>query len=548
MVMATTITVGVVGGVVRALPNNAPLAGATVSVDGKSAVSNASGQFLINGVRPGPQVVTATKSGFQGATQTVTVPSGGHSVMANLLVLRPTVAAPTTGYIQGSVRSSQGNAPVAGALVAWGGGIASNVSTTTDANGNYRLNNVPAGTQALTVSRSGFGVSSQNVSVRAGAGTTANFILNPVAGATTGSIGGVVRALPNNAPLAGATVTVGSLSTVTNASGGFLLSNVPSGSRTVTASKSGYSSATQTVTVPSGGHSVMANNLVLRPTTVAPPSSGPSLVAVMVSSVTSARVGSGIDFSFRVAGGRSPYQYYVDLGNGYNSGWVSSSLIRANFAVVGVYRATGRVRDSAGVIVEAGSISIEVTQATVTPPPNPPGTPPGQPAGPPGSLAGTLTVSPDGTIVGGNVQIAVFPSGGRAPYRYMYYYGDGQRTSDWIADNPHLYRYNAPGRFTVAADIIDADSRVFRTNGVQIAIQEPGRPLLPTNQNAVPAGYGPATYDPTYGAVPTYNTPTSDSLSVSGISSGVQGTLQKYAVPIILVGAGALFFGGKKRR
>ncbi len=200
-----------------------------------------------------PAVTYAYKLSGSFSAKVIVFDAAGAQQVSNFVTITvatpptPPPVAPTTGSIQGVVRSSQGSAPIAGAQVVWGVNLAGAIGTTTDANGNYRLNNVPAGTKEVTVSKSGYTAASWNIAVPAGGVVTANFTLNPTVvpppvppSPTTGNIQGVVRSLPNNVPLAGATVSVGGALAATDASGGFRISGFHPASYVVTASKSGY--------------------------------------------------------------------------------------------------------------------------------------------------------------------------------------------------------------------------------------------------------------------------------------------------------------------
>jgi thermitase len=80
---------------------------------------------------------------------------------------------------------------------------------------------------------------------------------------TTGSITGTVRDAATGAAIAGATVTDGARSATSNTNGGYSIANVPVGTYTVTATATGYNSASQSVQVTAGQTSTA--NLALSP-------------------------------------------------------------------------------------------------------------------------------------------------------------------------------------------------------------------------------------------------------------------------------------------
>lgn len=152
--------------------------------------------------------------------------------------------APTTaGTIAGTVTDASTGLPLAGASV----GTDTGQTTTTAADGTYSISNVPTGTRSVTASASGYQSETQSVSVLDGQSSTADFALNPI---PVGSVAGTVVDSSTSAAISGATVTLDTGETATtDAAGNYSISNVPTGTRTVSASASGYSSASQSVEV-----------------------------------------------------------------------------------------------------------------------------------------------------------------------------------------------------------------------------------------------------------------------------------------------------------
>lgn len=117
-----------------------------------------------------------------------------------------------------------------------------------------------------------------------------------------GSIGGVVTAAATGAPLSGVTVTDGIRSTITDNAGSYTINNIPAGTYTVTASRSGYTAASKSVTVIAG--TTVSANFAL---TTAPSSTG-SISGKVMDDVTKtpiagARVSTGSRTVFTDAGG-----------------------------------------------------------------------------------------------------------------------------------------------------------------------------------------------------------------------------------------------------
>ena len=110
------------------------------------------------------------------------------------------------------------------------------MSTTTDANGNYTLSNLPAGSQQLSATASGFLKTSQTVNITPGGTTTANFVLIT----QTGTVSGRITNASTGAGLPGVNVSYSGGSALSNANGDYTLNAVPPGKYTVTATLTGW--------------------------------------------------------------------------------------------------------------------------------------------------------------------------------------------------------------------------------------------------------------------------------------------------------------------
>ena len=233
---ASGTTGTIVGNVTDSSGN--PLSGAVVSYGSGQASTDTNGNYALTDVPAGPVQLTASMTGHTSQTETVTVTAGQTTTA-------PTFALPAvpTGSITGAVTDAN-NDPLAGATVAYSGG-----SATTDSTGAYTFNNVPEGSVTLTASLSGYQSASETVPVTAGQTTTApTFVLQA---APVGTIQGHVTNA-SGAALAGATVAYGGGSTTTDSSGNYSLTQVPAGTVQVSASLTGYQTATQNVTVTAG--------------------------------------------------------------------------------------------------------------------------------------------------------------------------------------------------------------------------------------------------------------------------------------------------------
>jgi len=151
------------------------------------------------------------------------------------------------GTIAGTITNASNGLPIEGASV-----TTDNYTNTTNADGHYTITDVLAGTYTVTASATGYESSPQtDITVTAGETTTLNFTLTPLP--TTGTITGIVTDSSTGEPIANAILTVNDMSTTTNSSGAYVISNVLAGTYTVTASANGYEDSSQTdITVVAG--------------------------------------------------------------------------------------------------------------------------------------------------------------------------------------------------------------------------------------------------------------------------------------------------------
>ncbi|HZQ51577.1 MAG TPA: carboxypeptidase regulatory-like domain-containing protein [Bryobacteraceae bacterium] len=225
-----TAAAGTVSGTVSNSGGTA-ISGATVSYSGGSTTTASNGTYTLSNVPAGIVNFTASATGYQSSIQSVTV-------AANTTTTQNFTLATAVGTLSGTVKNSAGTA-ISGASVSYTGG-----STVTAANGTYTLSNVPVGTVNLTASAAGYQSSTQAVTVAANTTTTQNFTLSTAVGTISGTVtnsGGTA--------ISGATVSYSGGSTTTASNGTYTLSNVPTGTVSLTAAATGYQSSTQTITV-----------------------------------------------------------------------------------------------------------------------------------------------------------------------------------------------------------------------------------------------------------------------------------------------------------
>ncbi|HXA47916.1 MAG TPA: carboxypeptidase-like regulatory domain-containing protein, partial [Burkholderiaceae bacterium] len=171
------------------------------------------------------------------------------------VILRAISAQPAsstgTTVVQGQVVDSVNKSPLFGATVAVVGGGA---TTTTDVNGNFTLNNLAAGTISLGFSSTGYSASTRSLTIVAGQAINTGVIGLVQLGSAV-IVRGQIIAASSGAPLAGVVVTVtgsGSGSATTDASGRYTITGVTPGAVTITASLTGYQTASGSGTLVAG--------------------------------------------------------------------------------------------------------------------------------------------------------------------------------------------------------------------------------------------------------------------------------------------------------
>jgi len=323
--------VGTVSGTVTQVGGSTPIVGATVTLGSTSVITDSNGQYSFSNVPTGSYSVTASYPGYQSGSQVVTVSTGStttanFSLTVNNYTLRVNAGGP-------SLTDASGNTWQAdfGSNGGYTFSTSASISASTgdprlyqdehyyQGNWNYTFTNVPDGTYTVNlyfaeiysgcffagcrvfdvlVQGNPF-LSNFDVYVAAGGGnigivrsttaTVTNGILTiafqaPTSqfptinaieilpgGSTTqyGTVSGTVDDATTSTPIVGATVTLGTLSAVTNSSGNYSFANLQPGTYTLTASASGYQNGSQLVTVTAGSiltesFRLVASNFALR--------------------------------------------------------------------------------------------------------------------------------------------------------------------------------------------------------------------------------------------------------------------------------------------
>lgn len=241
--LAPSGTPGAITGQVTDSSTSAALAGATVGYSGGSTTTDSSGSYTLSNVPAGTVSVTASLTGYNSQTVSVTVTSGSTSTQN--FALAPANSGP--GSISGKVTNISTGGVIAGATITFSGG-----STTSDGSGNYSFSNVAAGAYTLTATHTGYIHLAQNANVSTGASTALNFAM-----ATGGKVDGTVTG-SDGAAIPGASVTISggvvatTVTTTTSSTGSYSSNWVPIGTYNVTVSATGRTTQSGTANVTTG--------------------------------------------------------------------------------------------------------------------------------------------------------------------------------------------------------------------------------------------------------------------------------------------------------
>ncbi len=256
---------GTITGRVTDSSTGAYLSGVTLTAStGQTATTNAVGQYSIT-MPSGPASITASKSGYQSQTLSVTPEPDITKPLDFALVQEFT----QNGIVQGTVYNTSNSSPISGAALTFVGpdGIAH--QTSSGISGTYSIelpgDSSLGGVQySITVTKSGFYNYTGTQGVRTGAYHTKDIPMEPVPVAPGSIVGTVVDS--HGAPISGVRIDLdpGDFFAYTGTDGTYTLNNIPPGNYTIWASKSGYVQQDKSITVYSG-QVTSVPNFVLSP-------------------------------------------------------------------------------------------------------------------------------------------------------------------------------------------------------------------------------------------------------------------------------------------
>jgi hypothetical protein len=254
----TTVISGTVTDGVTALP----IAGAIVHVTGTGDVSvttGADGHFQL-AVSPGLITLDVSAPGYGDATGTVTSRAGDQLRFSPALTASGTPPNTQT-TVAGTVVDDQSGTAIAGATIQLEN---TTYSATSAADGSFSLAGIVADGYTALVTATGYNSVQMTFAAAAGTQTSLGTLrLTRVAAITSVTLSGAVQDASTGAPIAGARVTVASISSLTGADGRYLLSGITDLQFMVGASANGYVGSTNSFQVAQFGN--YATNIPLQP-------------------------------------------------------------------------------------------------------------------------------------------------------------------------------------------------------------------------------------------------------------------------------------------
>lgn len=326
--------------------SGAGVAGVTVAAGDQSTTTAADGSYRLSGFPSGTYIVKAYGDLLTSGPQSVQVGPDATGI---------DFTAEAAYTIEGTVKAN--GSPVASATVTCG-----DRSTTTAADGTYKFWKLPAG--AYTLKGAKTGLTFTDVTAQVGPSRTG---VDLVAAATTFGISGTVRA--SGSPVAGAIVSTGTTSVTTATDGTYRLASLPAGTYTVSASKSGLSFSTRSVTVGPDAAGVdfdgTANGFTIAGKVCLANGTGVAGITVQCNSAT---VLTAADGSYRFSG-LAAGRYTVKAYDGYyltsdpQAVKVGPDQLSVNFSAAPAFTLEGRVTADGAPLAQAtvtcGGLSVQ---------------------------------------------------------------------------------------------------------------------------------------------------------------------------------------------
>jgi len=367
--LSQIIVPGTITGTVTDAEDGSPVVGAIVSDGTRTVVTDATGEYTIDNVPPGSYQVVASKEGYESSSATVNVLQGTTAV-ANIFLSQIIVPGSITGLVTDAKDGS----------AIWGAQVSDGIRTVlTDAAGRYTINDVPPGSYQVVASKEGYEILTSTATVTVLEGSTAVADLSLTRIIVPGTITGSVTDAKDGSPIAGATVTDGTRTVLTDAAGQYTINDVPPGSYEIVVSKEGYERSSLTVIVLEGFTAIadLCLTRIIVPGTI----TGSVTDAEDGSPIVGAAVNDGTRTVVTDATGQytindvRPGSYQVVASKeGYESSSLTMTVLEGNTAVADLSLTriivpgtiTGRVTDAEDGSPIAGATVSDGTRTTTT--------------------------------------------------------------------------------------------------------------------------------------------------------------------------------------
>ena len=245
-----TQNAGILNGKVVENGKDTPIANAQVVLQGAgnyTATTDANGNFHFNSIKTGSYTLTVTHADYTTATQSVTVSQNTSDIVVKMQKTNQ-----TTGTLTGLVKIKDSSTAIANATVAIKD---TTLTATTDANGNFSFANLAYGTYTLNVSKDGFVGTSKDVEVNQASINVEIFMEKNTTQEDICHVTGTMKVKGSSTVIPGVSIVFNSETAISGLDGNFSI-DLPYGTYTVTASKEGFETIQQSVTLNSATQTI----------------------------------------------------------------------------------------------------------------------------------------------------------------------------------------------------------------------------------------------------------------------------------------------------
>lgn len=228
---------GSVSGTVTDQSTGTPIEGVNVAIGELKATTDANGTYSIADVPAAEKDITATKEGYTNYTGKVLVEKG-KVTQHNIVMVKA-----DKGTVSGTITDKLTGQAIAGVQVTVGTAVVNS-----DAQGKYTVQ-IGIGDYELKAEKDGYDVIRVNVTVKKDEVTTKDLVM---VSAVDGRVTGVVTEVSTQTPLKDATITLGNLTTTSDAQGKFFFDHVAVGEQDLKVQLPYYLEYTEKVTILAG--------------------------------------------------------------------------------------------------------------------------------------------------------------------------------------------------------------------------------------------------------------------------------------------------------